>query len=155
TLANNQYLLGLQSAVQNLGSLESKVQNDLGTIVQAQTALNAAQANLQALIAQGNRIQLERETFRRHTAAQVQGYTVADAAFLVFQNQDLERYTTLFNLAAEYAYMAADAYDYETGLLNTDDGRRFLNEIVSSSALGLIQNGQPQVSGTDTGDPGL
>ncbi len=80
---------------------------------------------------------------------------MADAAFLVFQNEDLERYTTLFNLAAEYAYMAANAYDYETGLLNTSAGQSFINQIVSSCALGVIENGQPQVSGTDTGDPGL
>jgi len=106
-------------------------------------------------VAQGNRLQQERLTFREHTAAQVQGYTVADAAFLVFQNEDLERYNTLFNLAAEYAYMAANAYDYETGLLGTPAGQAYLNQIISSCALGVVQNGEPQISGTDTGDPGL
>ncbi|MGA2245700.1 MAG: hypothetical protein ABSH48_11930 [Verrucomicrobiota bacterium] len=154
-LATDQNTLSLQNAVQSLGNLEGKVQGDLATINQAAVALNGAQANYQALVAQGNRIQQERLTFRQHTAAQVQGYTVADAAFLVFQNEDLERYTTLFNLAAEYAYMAANAYDYETGLLGTPAGQSLLNQIISSSALGVIQNGEPQISGTDTGDPGL
>ncbi len=154
-IATNQNTLSLESAVRSLGQAESKVQSDLATINQAEVALNGAQANYQALLAQGNRIQQERLTFRKHTAAQVQGFTVADAAFLVFQNEDLERYTTLFNLAAEYAYMAANAYDYETGLLNTPAGQGFLRQIISSSALGVIQNGEPQISGTDTGDPGL
>ena len=154
-IATNQYNQNLQTGVQSLAQQEGTVQNDLVTINQAEVALNGAQANYQALVAQGNRIQQERLTFRQHAAAQVQGYTVTDAAFLVFQNEDLERYTTLFNLAAEYAYMAANAYDYETGLLGTPAGQSFLNQIISSSALGVIQNGVPQISGTDTGDPGL
>jgi hypothetical protein len=155
TIANNQYEQGLYNAIQSLGQQENKIQSDVTTISQAQVALNGAQANYQALVAQGNRIQNERLTFRQHTAAQVQGYTVADAAFLVFQNEDLERYTTLFNLAAEYAYMAANAYDYETGLLGTPAGQVYLNQIISSCALGVIQDGQPQVAGSSDGDPGL
>jgi hypothetical protein len=154
-IANNQYEQGLYSAIQSLGQQESKVQGDVTAISQAQVALNGAQANYQSLVAQGNRVQNERLTFRQHTAAQVQGYTVADAAFLVFQNEDLQRYTTLFNLAAEYAYMAANAYDYETGLLGTPAGQAYVNKIISSCALGVVQDGQPQVAGSSDGDPGL
>ncbi|SPE59672.1 hypothetical protein SBV1_340039 [Verrucomicrobia bacterium] len=154
-IATNSYNAGILNSLQSLTQVEGQVQGDLVNINQALGALNGAQAAYQALVAQGNRIQQERQTFRQHTAAQVQGYTVADAAFLVFQNEDLERYNTLFNLAAKYAYMAANAYDYETGLLNTPAGRSYLNQIISSSALGVIQNGVPQISGTDTGDPGL
>lgn len=151
----DQYNAGVLNSMQSLAQMENQVQGDVANINQDLVALNGAQANYQALVAQGNRIQQERETFREHTAAQVQGYTVADSAFLVFQNEDLERYNSLFNLAAEYAYMAANAYDYETGLLNTPAGQSYLNQIISSCALGVIQNGQPQISGTDTGDPGL
>jgi hypothetical protein len=154
-LAVDQNYLNLQTAVQTLGQLELQVQNDLVTINQAQVALNGVQATYATLVSQGNRLQQERLTFREHTAAQVQGFTTTDAAFLIFQNEDLERYTTLFNLAAEYAYMAANAYDYETGLLNTPAGQAFLNQIISSCALGVITGGQPQISGTSTGDPGL
>ena len=154
-IATNQYNLGVITALQNLTQLENNLRVDTLAINQALVALNGAQANYQALVAQGNRTLQERQTFRQHTAAQVQGYTVADSAFLVFQNENLERYNSLFNLAAEYAYMAANAYDYETGLLNTPAGRSYLNKIISSSALGVINNGVPQISGTDTGDPGL
>ncbi|HZM04168.1 MAG TPA: hypothetical protein VFC44_14245 [Candidatus Saccharimonadales bacterium] len=153
--ASNNFTANLESSVLSLGQQLQAVQLSFTNIDQAQQAVVGAQANYQTLVAQGARIQSERKTSRQHTAAQVQGYTVADAAFLLFQNEDLERYTTLFNLAAQYAYMAANAYDYETGLLNTPAGQSFLNQIVSSSALGVIQNGQPQISGTDTGDPGL
>ena len=154
-IAANQYNSGLLSSIRSLGQLESKVQGDVSTISQAGVALNGAQANYQALVAQGNRIQNERLTFRQHNAAAVQGYTVANAAFLVFQNEDLERYTTLFNLAAEYTYMAANAYDYETGLLGTPAGQAYVNKIISSCALGVVQDGQPQVAGSSDGDPGL
>jgi hypothetical protein len=154
-MASNNFTIGLQNSVASLGQQLQTLQLGFANIDQAQQAVVGAQANYQTLVAQGARIQSERETFRQHTAAQVQGYTVANAAFLIFQNEDLERYTTLFNLAAQYAYMAANAYDYETGLLNTPAGQSFLNQIVSSSALGVIQDGQPQISGTDTGDPGL
>ena len=146
---------GLQNSVQSLAQQLGAVQNDLLVINQAENKLSDAQTSLQTLIAKGNRIQQERMTFRQHTAAQVQGYTVANSAFLVFQNEDLERYTTLFNLAAKYAYLAAQAYDYETGLLGTKAGQAYINKIVNSCALGVIQNGQPQVSGTGLGDPGL
>jgi len=154
-IATNSYNLTLENSVQSLAAQVGTVQGHLGNINQDEVALNGAVANYQALVAQGNRIQQERLTFRQHIAAQVQGDTVADAAFLIFQNEDLERYTTLFNLAAEYAFMAANAYDYETGLLGTPAGQAFLNQIISSSALGVIQNGEPQISGTATGDPGL
>ena len=155
SVAVNQNEESQQNAVASLASELESLQNDVSTINQDMTALNGAQANYQALVAQGNRIQAERLTFRQHTAAQVQGYTVANSAFLVFQNEDLERYNTLFNLAAEYAFMAANAYDYETGLLGTPAGQSYLNQIISSCALGVVQDGQPQISGTTTGDPGL
>ena len=117
--------------------------------------MSDAQGAYRTLETKGNRIQMERQVFRQHEAALVQGYRTRDAAFRLFQNEKLERYKTLFDLAAKYAYMAANAYDYETGLLKTDKGRAFINRIVSSCALGVIENGQPQYAGSDTGDPGL
>jgi hypothetical protein len=85
----------------------------------------------------------------------VQGFRTRDAAFRIFRNEKLERYKTLFDLAARYAFMAAQAYDYETGLLGTAQGREFINRIVRSRALGVMLNGEPQFAGSNTGDPGL
>ena len=107
------------------------------------------------MVAQGERIQAQRQTFRQHAAAVIQGYRVRDAAFRIFRNEKLERYQTLFNLAAQYAFLAAQAYDYDTGLLNTPSGKSFVNQIISSQALGVITGGLPQFAGSDTGDPGL
>jgi hypothetical protein len=85
----------------------------------------------------------------------IQGYRTRDAAFRIFRHEKLERYKTLFDLASQYAYLAARAYDYETGLLGTARGREFLQRIVNARALGVVRGGQPQFAGSDTGDPGL
>ena len=107
------------------------------------------------LIARGNRIQASREIFRQRSSAIVQGLRTRDAGFRIFRNEKLERYKTLFDLAARYTYLATKAYDYETGLLHTETGKDFLGRIVNSRALGLMADGEPQFAGSDTGDPGL
>ncbi|HVV73627.1 MAG TPA: hypothetical protein VHI52_19310, partial [Verrucomicrobiae bacterium] len=161
-LTNMQYLASLQldqdtkTSVLGLGNQELTIQGDLFTINEAFRELDDKQRAYQALLAQGQRIQQERLTFRQHAAALIQGYRTRDAAFRIFLNEKLERYKTLFDLTAQYAFMAAQAYDYETGLLNTDAGRSFVNRIISARALGVVDsNGQPQYAGSDTGDPGL
>ncbi|KAF0181709.1 MAG: hypothetical protein FD161_382 [Limisphaerales bacterium] len=108
-----------------------------------------------ALVARGQRVLSEREIFRQRTATVVQGYRTRDAAFRIFRDEKLERYKTLFELAAKYTYLAANAYDYETGLLNTTKGKTFVNRIVNSRALGIVKSGEPQYAGSNTGDPGL
>jgi Putative Ig domain len=155
TLANSQLAQDTKDAVLALANQEFNMQGDLFTINEALRSLDDAQRAFQAMAAEGNRIQQQRLTFRQHAAALIQGYRTRDAAFLIFQNEKLERYNTLFSLAAEYGYLAAQAYDYDTGLLNTQQGRQFLSRIVSSCALGVIVDGQPQYAGSDTGDPGL
>ncbi|MFM1942368.1 MAG: hypothetical protein RI897_1350 [Verrucomicrobiota bacterium] len=114
-----------------------------------------AQRKVRSVIAEGDRLQEEREIFRKRSAALVQGYRTRDAAFRVFRNEKLERYKTLFDLASRYALLAANAYDYETGLLGTSAGRAFVQRIIASRALGIVEDGQPQFAGSNTGDPGL
>jgi hypothetical protein len=145
----------LQNQVLNLASLEGTVQNQLTTINQDLRSLSDAQGAYSTQVSSGQQIQQQRLTYRQHAAALTQQYRTQDAAFLLFQNEDLQRYKTLFNLAAEYAYMAANAYDYETGLLNTEQGQALLNQVVSSQALGVVQDGQPQFAGSESGDPGI
>ena len=108
-----------------------------------------------ALKAKGLRIQDQRERFRMRTAAITQGIRTRDAAFRVFRNEKLERYKALQDMASKYAFLAAQSYDYETGLLGTDKGRKFINKIINSRALGVIVDGEPQFAGSDTGDPGI
>src|SRR5690606_4206899 len=48
------------------------------------------------------------------------------------------------------------AYDYETGLLGSDQGRSFLGGIAGSRSLGLLSDdGRPAFAASEHGDPGL
>lgn len=118
-------------------------------------ALDDAQRKYRALVAEGDRVLEEREIFRRRAASVIHGFRTRDAAFRIFRNEKLERYQTLFELAARYSYLAAQAYDYETGLLHTPEGRAFVDRIIASRALGVVSGGEPQFAGSATGDPGL
>ncbi|MCF7674053.1 MAG: hypothetical protein K9M97_01820 [Akkermansiaceae bacterium] len=121
--------------------------------------LDQATRDLQAVKAQGLAIQAERLTFRKRAAAIVQGYRTRDLAFRVFRNEALEKYKALFDLAARYTFLAASAYDYETGLLDysgSSAAAGFFEGIVQSRALGVVDaNGNPQFTASTTGDPGL
>lgn len=107
------------------------------------------------LIAEGDRIQQEREIFRKRAAALVQGYRTTDLTFRAFRNEALEQYRSLFDLAARYIFLAAKSYDYETGLLGTSAGRAEIERIVSSRALGDLTGGRPQTTVSTLGDSGL
>lgn len=144
-----------REAVFDLAGPIGEVQGYLVPINERLRELEDALRNLKALEAEGDGIQLEREIFRQRAAALVQGFRTRDAAFRIFRNEKLERYKTLFDLASQYSFMAAKAFDYDTGLLHTERGKEFINRIIRARALGVIQDGRPQFAGSDTGDPGL
>lgn len=145
----------LREQIGAIGLQISELGDHLPTIDQHLRALDDAERQYRALVAKGDRILKEREIFRRRSAAIVHGYRTRDAAFRIFRNEKLERYKTLFDLAARYTFLAAQAYDYETGLLHTAEGRDFIDRIVSARALGVVSAGEPQFGGSATGDPGL
>ena len=124
-------------------------------IADASLSYGGSKAHYRNLLAKGLRIQEEREMFRQNTARTVQNFRTRDAAFRVFRNEKLERYKALQDMASMYTFLAAQAYDYETGLLGTDEGRKFINRIVNSRALGVVVDGEPQFAGSNTGDPGI
>jgi hypothetical protein len=81
-------------------------------------------------------------------------------AYLIMRNDDLTRYDQAFALASRYVYLAAKAYDYETGLLRSDGstgepGREFLGQVVQARALGRLAADGTPLPGGSTGDPGL
>src|SRR6185503_9455395 len=100
-----------REAVLELDATLGELQQHLFTINQRLQELDDALRNYQTLTARGDRIQSEREVARQRTSAVVQGYRTRDAAFRIFRNEKLERYKTLFDLAARYAFLAANAYD--------------------------------------------
>jgi hypothetical protein len=145
----------LRDATSGLRDKVYGVQNLLPVLNARLQELDDAQRKYRALLAEGDRIQEERRIFRQRAAAVIQGFRTRDAAFRIFRNEKLERYKALYDLAAQYTFMAAKAFDYETGLLHTDQGRRFVSRAVNSRALGVVRDGVPQFAGGNTGDPGL
>jgi hypothetical protein len=107
------------------------------------------------VVAKGNRVLAEREVFRKRAAAIIQGYRTKDLTFRVFRNEALEQYRSLFDLSSRYTYLAAKAYDYETGLLGTSQGQKVFDRIVASRSLGDLTGGVPQSTVSTLGDAGL
>ncbi|MBL9136266.1 MAG: hypothetical protein JNK85_10375 [Verrucomicrobiales bacterium] len=154
-IAPEQFNQELRAATSQIRDKVYGMNNLMMTINQRLQELDDAKRRYRSLLAEGERIQQERQIFRQRSAAVIQGFRTRDAAFRIFRSEKLERYKTLFDLAAQYAFMAAQAYDYETGLLHTSQGKDFINRMVRSRALGVVQNGEPQFAGSNTGDPGL
>ncbi len=154
-IAPEEFNQEVRGAVSGVRDKVYGMNNNFMTINQRLQEMDDAQRKYRAMLAEGNRIQEERQIFRQRAAAVIQGYRTRDAAFRIFRNEKLERYKALFDLASQYAFMAAQAYDYETGLLYTDQGKEFINRIVRARALGVVRNGEPQFAGSNTGDPGL
>ncbi len=150
---------------QEYAQLVYDLRETLNGMIDGQSALDAsirrydqAQRNLRAQVAAGDRLQSERETFRKRSAALIQGYRTKDLGFRAFRDESLEKYKQLLDLASRYSYLAATAYDYETGLLNTSGSSTaatFMDKIVKARSPGVMADGVPQFGGATTGDPGL
>ncbi len=119
-------------------------------------ALEQAANRYLATLAKGQRLWEDYDRFLAQTASDTQQYRYKDMAFRIFRNDAIQKYRAQFDLASRYAWMAARAYDYETGLLPGDSksARSFLSKIVRSRSIGLIESGQP-MTGNSSGDPGL
>ena len=154
-IAPEEFNQELRDAVSEIRDKVYGMNNNFMAINARLQELDDAQRAYRSALAEGDRIQQERQVFRQRSAAVIQGFRTRDAAFRIFRNEKLERYKALYDLAAKYAFMAAQAYDYDTGLLYTDQGREFINRIIRSRALGVVQDGEPQFAGSNTGDPGL
>jgi len=112
-----------------------------------------ANEEVSRLLAQTNHILSDREVFRQRSAAVIQGYRTRDLVYRDLRNEELSQYKSLFDLAQTYVYAAAKAYDYETGLLSTEEGESFVNNIIGTSSLGEFSGNNPVASGL--GDSGL
>lgn len=148
-------LIELRNSIFDLNKQLIDLQGGFWDINQEVRRYCDARDRLRALVAEGNRLQSERLVFRRSAAALIQGYRTRDVAFRLFRNEKLERYRTLMDLASQYALLAANAYDYETGLLGTSAGRSFIDRVIQARALGVVKDGIPQFTGSSSTDPGL
>ena len=130
-IAGKEKIMSQRGEVDGISSAIGDAQAKLWTLNAHLRKLEDARDRYRALVAKGDRILLERTNFRKRSAAIVQGFRTRDAAFRIFRNEKLERYKTLYDLAAQYTYLAAKSYDYETGLLHTEKGRGFVKRIVN------------------------
>ena len=88
---------------------------DLTEVNQRQRELYDAQMKLRSIVAEGERVQADRQAFRIRSSAVIQGFRTRDVAFRLFRNEKLDRYKTLMDLASSYSLLAANAFDYGRG----------------------------------------
>ena len=121
----------LQAAVNDVSAAISSAQEKLA-------ALDTAQAAYRAEVERGERVQQEREQWRRQLANEATASRYADMFNRVERNLALSRYTTAFDTAQRYVWELAKVYDYETGLLSSDarSGRQFLADVIATRSLG-------------------
>ena len=159
-LKNEEYQDLLQwNTEETLVKLKQQYVKQAGLFAQVE-ALAQSQGRVKKLLAEGERLIFERGQTRARAAQRIQSQRYADISFRIFRDDALRRYQTAFDLAARYTYLAAKAYDYETGLLNSDTtrtpGSKFLADVVRARLPGrfYVWLGTPMVGGP-TGEPGL
>ncbi|MBA4373002.1 MAG: hypothetical protein C0402_09065 [Thermodesulfovibrio sp.] len=126
----------------------------LQAITQKEVLMQALE-NIKNVKVQGEKLLSELQYMRSIAASSTQQYRYQDMSFRIFRNDALQKYRAHFDLAAQYTYLAAKAYDYETNLLKTSSGagQRFLTDIVRQRSLGVIINGQPVAGSQGLADP--
>ncbi len=142
-----------------LGELVRAQGEQLAATKVAYQAMVQAAQNMGAVEQEGQRLLATRERDRSEMANRIASARYNDMAFRIFRDDAISRYSSAFDLAAMYTFLAAKAYDYETGLLpsdaSTDPGSRFLGDVVRARTIGRIDaSGEPQVGGS-IGEPGL
>jgi hypothetical protein len=117
--------------------------------------LQKATEEVSRLVGQADRVLAQREIFRQRAAAVIQGYRTRDMTYRTLRNEELSQYQSLYDLAAQYTYLALQSYDYETGLLGSSAGQALIDGVVSTRSLGDFKNGLPAATTGNTGDGGL
>ena len=121
--------------------------------------LNIAQARVETVLAEAERILDERKRTREQSVDILTKMRYNEMFFRLERNEALARYEAAFELAQKYVYLAAQAYDYETGLLKADpdSGEAFVARIVGARTLGEFDDdGDPiPLSAGVKGDGGL
>jgi hypothetical protein len=143
---------------QKLAEIEELFRQEAQLRVEAfaqREALTQSLGGYQTALAQGLRLADERIAFRKNAAADTQASRYQDMTFRIFRNDAIQKYRSQFDLAAQYVFLAAVAYDYETQLLGNRPGagRALLTDIVKQRALGEVVNGEPVAGRHGLADP--
>ncbi|TQV81172.1 hypothetical protein FKG94_08675 [Exilibacterium tricleocarpae] len=130
------------TVIENLMHEEAKIRYNIVELLQEATN---ARTRYDQLVSEGFGIWAERTAFRKEVASRTTARRYEDMTYRVFRNDALQKYRASFDLATKYAYMAATAFDYETGLLsdNTDVDQSFYEQLIRQRALGQFTGGEP------------
>lgn len=120
------------------------------------TKLTARIDHVRSVIAEAKSIFNRREAARRRQASASAKQRYDDVRVRRVMDTTLLQYAESFDLAQKYAFMAAQLYDYETGVTIDGEGSRdeFKEPLATSSSLGAFDSQmQPKVA--NDGDFGL
>ena len=144
---------------QRMLAAAEKVNDAAGEVRSAFVELQTAQCAVETVIAEAERLLDERTLVRQQAVDSLTKTRYNEMFFRLARNNALSRYSAQFELAQKYAYLAAQAYDYETGLLSSDrrSGERFLARIVGARTLGEFDDDGDPIAASDAakGDGGL
>ena len=130
-----------------------------GAVVSAYRSLQIAQTAVETVVAEAQRIIDERTLVRQQAVDSFTQARYGEMFFRIQRDNALSRYSTMFDLAQKYVYLAAQAYDFETGLLSSDSasGEKFIARVVGARTLGEFDDdGRPiAATGAVKGDGGL
>ncbi len=142
-----------------LGEAWGTLDDALSEVVSSYRNLQIAQAAVETVVAEAQRVIDERTLMRQQAVDSFTQARYSEMFFRIQRDNALERYSSMFDLAQKYTYLAAQAYDYETGLLSSDQasGESFIARIVGTRTLGEFDgDGNPiAATGTVKGDGGL
>ena len=121
------------------------------------TELTAKAEVFTQLAARGERLQEQRRAVRARMASTATRLRYNDMFFRLARNKALARYDKAFALAQKYAFLAAQAYDYETAQLPEGDAKAdaIRGAIVAARTVGTCASDGTPMLGDGTGDPGL
>jgi hypothetical protein len=140
-------IAGIEGTVEGLtnylGSEQTK-RDDIGIAAQE---LEARRQEYITSVSDGMSLLGEREAFNKVLAAKAQKGRYKDMVLRLTRNEAMSKYQDAYDMAARYAWLAAKAYDYETGL---DAGSpaaatQLFDKIVKTRQIGLWTSGEPRI----------
>ncbi|MCD9457681.1 hypothetical protein [Marinibactrum halimedae] len=118
------------------------------SVVELLQEMENAKGVYQQLVAEAVRVMEERIAFRKEVASRTTDERYRDMTYRVFRNDALQKYRASFDLAARYTYLAAKAFDYETGLLSDSvEDQSFYESLVKERSLGQFDGSGLPVAG--------
>jgi len=132
---------GLVAEMRVLLAQEEAKRTEIGVRVQEMVILGQ---EYQSTLAEGFRLLAEREAFNKVLASSAQRNRYQDMIVRLSRNETLRNYQSAFEHAQRFVWLAAKAYEYETGLAESDpaSATALLEEIIRTRTIGLWHEGE-------------